>query len=89
MQGAMWADRHHSYNYDGVSEKMIEHEVSFIDEWLVTHDNMLTFADALEWEKKRVVDKVVEWLKGYLSYEGTNEAWSEILITNFRKAMEE
>lgn len=49
----------------------------------------LEFIEASEWADRTMIDKACEWLRGYLSYEGINEAWSEILITNFRKAMEE
>lgn len=84
-----WADRHPYYNQEGFTEAMFVHEQAFLDNWLDEHGTFPTFSDALEWEKKRVVDKACEWLKGYLSYEGINEDWSEILIINFRKAMEE
>lgn len=48
-----------------------------------------SFIEGAKWADETMIDKVCEWLKGYLSYESINEAWSEILITNFRKAMGE
>ena len=48
-----------------------------------------SFIEGAKWADETMIDKACEWLKGYLSYEGINEDWSEILITNFRKAMEE
>ena len=47
------------------------------------------FTEGATLADKTLIEKACEWLRGYLSYEGIDEAWSEILITNFRKAMEE
>ena len=63
IAGAKWADRNHNYNYDGIDEKMMEREVLFIDEWQASHDYMPTFADALEWERKKGIDNACEWLE--------------------------
>ena len=84
IAGANWADRHHAYDYESVDEKIVEREVSFLDEWLDTHNNMPTFADALEWERKKMIDKACEWLNKGGYFVNNKET-----IEDFRKDMEE
>ena len=66
IKGAEWADRHPYYNQEGFTEDMFVREQAFLDNWLDEHGSFPTFSDALEWERKRVVDKVVEWLENFL-----------------------
>ena len=64
--GAKWADRHPYYNQEGYTEDMFVREQAFLDDWLDEHGAFPTFSDALEWEKKRVIDKACELLKAYM-----------------------
>lgn len=69
-----WADRHPYYNQEGFTEDMFVREQAFLDNWLDEHGSFPTFSDALEWERKRVVEKACEWLKENI------DAYSKVII---------
>ena len=99
MEGINWADKHPDYDYDGLSEEALAHEVAFIDDWLDGHKTLPTFAEALEWEKNRVVDKACEWLRinlyntqdncGYKVVASFDSVYIKEFIEHFKRAMEE
>lgn len=89
--GAKWADRHHYYDYK-MDERTLEREASFMDDWLATHDNMPTFADALEWERKRIIGKACEWLNRKIDPKGNGRSQVVLFhdyIKDFKIALEE
>lgn len=90
MEGINWADKHPDYDYDGLSEEALAHEVAFIDDWLDGHKTLPTFAEALEWEKNRVVDKACEWLeeKNKMCMCELEMVLGGKFIDDFKKAME-
>ena len=91
IEGIKWADKHPDYNYDGFSEEVLAHEVEFIDEWLDGHKTLPTFAEALEWERRRMIDKACSILYE-LNLEDLRDQGIRCRVIDvqaFKKAMEE
>lgn len=40
----------------------IEREIAFTDEWFSKSKEMPTYADAIEWADRTMIDKVCKWL---------------------------
>lgn len=62
IKGANWADKHPRI-FKGQTDKMEEREIAFMDWWLENHQGESpTFADAIAWADKTMIDKACEWL---------------------------
>lgn len=76
-------------------EKLIELETVFTNEWYKEHKDAPTYADAIEWEHKRMVKKANKWMDDYLFEIGFPDDWYEdspLMLCGekrFRIAMEE
>lgn len=68
----------------GMTDKQIEREEAFCEDWYMTRkmEKTPTFADAIAWADKTMIDKAC----GYL-YAKTKMSGAE--ISKFRKVMEE
>jgi hypothetical protein len=87
--GANWADNNPRM-FKGQTEKMEEREIAFMDWWLENHKGKLpTFADAIAWADKTMVEKTCEWLKDNMDLEHDYPNSNEELIEDLKKAMEE
>lgn len=63
IKGAKWADNNPRM-FKGQTDKMEEREIAFMDWWLENHKGESpTFADAIAWADKTMVEKACEWLK--------------------------
>ena len=67
-----------------MTDKSIEREIEFTDWWYFHNKKSPTYADAIEWADRTMIDKACELLKRYNSGVRGKE-----LIEAFRKAMEE
>lgn len=79
-----------------LTDKQIEREKVFCYDWYVTRkmDKTPTYADAIVWADKTMIEKACKWLKEYGDDFGVPESESgrvyvDDLICDFRKAMEE
>lgn len=91
IKGAKWADNNPRM-FKGQTEKMGEREIAFMDWWIENHDGERpTFADAIAWAEREMIDKACEWLEEnyYNVYQGTWQEIREQFIEDFKKAMEE
>lgn len=92
--GANWADNNPRM-FKGQTEKMEEREIAFMDWWLENHQGESpTFADAIAWADKTMVEKSCEYLRNHID-EGLviyhEQSWKSLgqFINDFKKAMEE
>ena len=96
INGAKWADNNPRMFKDQ-TEKMEEREIAFVDWWLENHKGESpTFADAIAWADKTMVEKVCEWLSTetysytWVSYDQYESGvMIDKFLNDFRKAMEE
>lgn len=96
INGANWADNNPRM-FKGQTDKMEEREIAFMDWWLENHKGKLpTFADAIAWADKTMVEKVCEWLSTetysytWVSYDQYESGvMIDKFLNDFRKAMEE
>ena len=96
INGANWADNNPRM-FKGQTEKMEEREIAFMDLWLENHKGKLpTFADAIAWADKTMVEKACEWLSTetysytWVSYDQYESGvMIDKFLNDFRKAMEE
>ena len=94
--GANWADNNPRM-FKGQTDKMEEREIAFMDWWLENHKGKLpTFADAIAWADKTMVEKACEWLSTetysytWVSYDQYESGvMIDKFLNDFRKAMEE
>lgn len=74
-------------------EELIDLEVDFTDEWYKEHTGVPTYADAIEWEHKRMVEKACNYLVHNMTdvtYIGMNGMLRKPdFIQRFKEAMEE
>lgn len=79
--GALWADNNPRM-FKGQTEKMEEREIAFMDWWLENHKGESpTFADAIAWADKTMLEKACEWLSKTLyihTEEIEDKHWNEI-----------
>lgn len=93
-EGAKYADSHPQY-FRGQTDEMMEREAAFAKDWLREHKGERpTYADAIAWAEKRVIEKANEWLfdntDSYMVVAGTGHWINNMgLIKDFKKAMEE
>lgn len=94
INGANWADNNPRM-FKGQTEKMEEREIAFMDWWLENHKGESpTFADAIAWADKTMVEKACEYLRNHIN-EGLviyhEQSWKCLgrFINDFKKAMEE
>lgn len=70
-------------------------EEQFVSDWFVTRkmDKEPTYADAIKWADKTMIDKAVEWLENnwreYVYQDGDGVVHFGHYENDFRKAMEE
>ena len=67
-----------------LTDKQIEREEAFCEDWYMTRkmEKTPTYADAIAWADKTMIDKACEWLKEHYAPAGFVDGI-------FRKAMEE
>lgn len=76
-------------------EELIDLEVAFTDEWFKNHKERPTYADAIEWEHKRIIEKACNSLVHNMTdsvYLGANTLLSfrkAEFIERFKTAIEE
>ena len=76
-------------------EEIIEREIAFTDWWYKEHTGVPTYADAIEWTRKQMIEKVCEWLSSHVESYVMPDAWvgyyidEDELIDDLKKAMEE
>ena len=83
--------------FKGQTDKMEEREIAFMDWWLENHKGESpTFADAIAWADKTMVEKACEWLSTetysytWVSYDQYESGvMIDKFLNDFRKAMEE
>ena len=92
--GALWADNNPRM-FKGQTDKMEEREIAFMDWWLENHKGESpTFADAIAWADKTMVEKACEYLRNHIN-EGLviyhEQSWKCLgrFINDFKKAMKE
>ena len=73
-----------------MTDKSIEREIEFTDWWYFHNKKAPTYADAIEWADKTMIDKACEWLMKYfvLDHEGMSPSGFGVFEYMFRKAME-
>lgn len=91
IKGAKWADNNPRM-FKGQTEKMREREIAFMDWWLENHKGESpTFADAIAWADKTMIDKACNWLEDTdfdMEYWNNENCFCKIeFIEDFRKAM--
>lgn len=81
--------------FKGQTEKMEEREIAFVDWWIENHKGESpTFADAIAWADKTMVEKACEYLRNHIN-EGLviyhEQSWKCLgrFINDFKKAMKE
>lgn len=76
-------------------ERKIQREIDFTDWWFSEHKGAPTYADAIEWADKTMIEKAFEWLcanmvdSNYLGANTLRALNKAEFIQNFKKAMEE
>lgn len=96
INGANWADNNPRM-FKGQTDKMEEREIAFVDSWLENHKGESpTFADAIAWADKTMLEKACEWLSTeiysytWVSYDQYESGvMIDKFLNDFRKAMEE
>lgn len=94
IKGAKWADNNPRM-FKGQTDKMEEREIAFMDWWLKEHTGTTpTFADAIAWADKTMVDKACEYLRCHIDKDLViyhEQSWKSLgqFINDFRKAMED
>ena len=70
-----------------LTDKQIEREEDFCEDWYMTSkmEKTPTYADAIAWADKTMIEKACNWLMQY----GCEYATEEVMVEHFRKAMEE
>lgn len=69
-----------------LTDKQIEREEAFCEDWYMTRkmEKTPTYADAIAWADKTMIDKACEWLMLY----GCEYATEEVMVEHFKKAMQ-
>lgn len=75
-----------------MTDKQIEREEAFCEDWFMTRkmEKTPTFADAIAWADKTMIEKACDWLDRYLHlFVMKGHIHHSALEQEFRKAMEE
>ena len=78
-----------------LTDKQIEREEAFCEDWYMTRkmEKTPTYADAIAWADKTMIDKMVAWLENnwreYVYQDGDGIVHLDHWESDFRKAMEE
>ena len=72
---------------DDMTEAEYNHETAFVDWYLENGKGMPAYSDAIEWARKEVIEKAIEWFKH--PKEEIGISWYDDYEIRFRKAMEE
>ena len=70
-----------------MTDKSIEREIEFTDWWYFQNKKAPTYADAIEWADKTMIEKACEWLLHQEEMIGIS--FDSDFIERFKKAMEE
>ena len=74
--------------WDDMTEEEYEREVAFADWYNKNGKGTPTYSDAIEWARKKLLEKACEWLKGNIEG-GVHPQSVYGFVDKFRKAMEE
>ena len=82
---------------DELTAEQAQIESDFVVQHLEKYNRTPTFIDAIEYGRKAVFDKAIEWLKYYITYDdfGGNMEWlvpfedDDEMVENFKKFMED
>lgn len=94
IEGIEWADEHPVF-YKSQTDEMQETEIEFADWWFSNHKKLPTYADAIEWMKRKMLDTACKWICKNMTdstYLGANTLLSlrkTEFIERFKKAIEE
>ena len=72
---------------DNMTEAEYNRETAFVSWYLENRRSTPTYSDAIEWARKKLLEKAVEWFKHQKEEIGIS--WFEDFEIRFRKAMEE
>lgn len=73
---------------DDMTEAEYNRETAFMDWYLENGKGMPAYSDAIEWERKEVINRACEWLKENVEG-GIHPQSAYGFVDKFRKAMEE
>ena len=73
---------------DNMKEAEYNRETSFVDWYLKNGKGTPTYSDAIEWERKKLLEEACEWLKENIEG-GVHPQSVYGFVDKFRKAMEE
>ena len=73
---------------DDMTEAEYNRETAFVDWYLENGKGMPAYSDAIEWERKEVINKACKWLKENVEG-GVHPQSAYGFVDMFRKAMEE
>ena len=75
---------------DDMTEAEYNRETAFVDWYLENGKGMPAYSDAIEWERKEVIEEACEWIDKYLHlFVMKGNILYPKLAQEFRKAMEE
>ena len=80
---------------DDMTQAEYDREVAFAEWYHKNVNGTPTFSDAIEWARKKVIDKACDWIAGYLTEIDYTDDWARDSLNmksgeeRFRKAMEE
>ena len=73
---------------DDMTEAEYEREVAFVDWYHKNGKGTPTYSDAIEWARRKLIDKACEWLKENIDG-GVHPSSTYGFVEKFKKAMEE
>ena len=74
--------------WDDMTEAEYNREIAFVDWYLRNGKGAPTYSDAIEWARRKLIDKACEWLKENID-SGVHPSSTYGFVEKFKKAMEE
>ena len=74
--------------WDDMTEAEYNREIAFVDWYLRNGKGAPTYSDAIEWARRKLIDRACEWLKENIDG-GVHPSSTYGFVEKFKKAMEE